>query len=92
MFSIGLRCNFINISNIVNKMSGTADKDEVVRTFYIDWLKAAAVHLVVFLHCVYSADEVFEQSKRFNSFAEHKNSLFRYLVQGGIPMFFFMSG
>ena len=59
---------------------------------HVDWLKASACHLVLALHCIHSADEVFEQSKRFNSFAEHKNALFRYLVQGGIPMFFVMSG
>jgi len=60
-------------------MSKEADKG-VKRMFNIDWLKASAVQLVVFLHCTYAADEVFEQSKRFNSFAEHKNVSFRYLL------------
>ena len=68
------------------------DTEKVVRKrmYNIDWMRASAVQCVVFLHCIYAADEVLEPKSV--SFAEHKNYLFRYMEQCGIPIFFVMSG
>ena len=62
------------------------------RLFYVDWQRSLGIHLVVVLHCVYSVDLVFGESKKNINFKEKKDSLFRYLIQIGIPVFFFLSG
>ena len=62
------------------------------RHYYIDWLRSSDVHVVVILHCIYTTDKVTGFSTVNHAWKEKMNSLFRFLVQIGIPLFFLLSG
>lgn len=62
------------------------------RHYYVDWLRSTDVHVVVLLHCIYSTDRVTGHSLENQLWKEKMESLFRYLLQIGIPLFFLLSG
>ena len=62
------------------------------RDLYIDWLRTIAVQYVVFLHCIFTTDLLTMESQNNELFKQKKNGFFRYLIQFGIPSFFFISG
>ena len=62
------------------------------RDVYIDWLRTFAVHYVVFLHCIFTSDLLTLESQNNDVFKEKKDAYFRFLVQIGIPVFFFIAG
>ena len=68
------------------------NKKEKQYYYYIDWLRSTDVHTVVILHCIYSCDKITGYSEKNVLWKEKMDSLFRYLVQIGIPVFFLLSG
>jgi len=45
-----------------NKVASEAPEvvPEKVRIYYVDWIRALAIHLVVYIHCLNIATELYE--------------------------------
>jgi hypothetical protein len=80
-----------HLDQVVVSTGGTADTRKE-RQYYIDWLRSTDVHVVVLLHCIFSADKVTGHSEHNALWKEKMESFFRYLLQIGIPLFFLLSG
>lgn len=71
------------------------EESEIVheRLYYIDWMRAVAIELVVLVHCIsqlYYEGNITKETDRVNW--EKKNGALRALLQLGIPLFFYISG
>mmetsp|Transcript_10112 Transcript_10112/g.17072 ORF Transcript_10112/g.17072 Transcript_10112/m.17072 type:complete len:267 (+) Transcript_10112:22-822(+) len=69
-----------------------------LRRYYIDWMRALCIHNVIQVHCIqntleatgiYDADSGPPQRLEY---LEHGEGAIKRLVQGGIPIFFYISG
>lgn len=63
------------------------------RIYYADWVRAIAIQLVIFVHClVNSADAAGFDPEENVSMQQKKDGIVKSLVQIGIPMFFYVAG
>jgi len=63
------------------------------RIYYADWVRALAIQLVIFIHClVNSADASGFDPDEYPGTQQKKDGIIKCLVQIGIPMFFYISG
>ena len=62
------------------------------RLYYVDWCRSIGIHVVVIEHLVNSMDTATGFGERDETFRQWKASFFGYLVQIGIPIFFYISG
>jgi len=63
------------------------------RLYYLDWVRAFAVHLVCLVHTMESCFEALEIKKYDHpDMTGYKNGIVKCLVQVGIPIFFYISG
>jgi len=63
------------------------------RVYYADWIRAMAIILVIFVHClVNSFDASGLNPDDVPTIQQKKDGIIKSLVQIGIPMFFYISG
>ena len=63
------------------------------RVYYADWIRAMAIFLVIFVHClVNSFDASGIDAEDVPLIQQKKDGIIKSLVQIGIPMFFYVSG
>jgi peptidoglycan/LPS O-acetylase OafA/YrhL len=64
------------------------------RAYYSDWIRATAISLVIFVHCLgLSFDSTgYNVKAGWEMAREKRDGVFKCLVQIGIPMFFYISG
>jgi hypothetical protein len=61
--------------------------------FYADWVRAMAIILVIFVHCLVNSFDASGLEPADNpTIQEKKDGIIKALVQIGIPMFFYISG
>lgn len=58
--------------------------------FYADWIRAIAVHSVIFIHCLLNAADTVNLQDR--DAIEKKEGICKIMAQLGMPMFFYISG
>lgn len=58
--------------------------------YYADWMRATAVYLVIFIHCLNSAADATNLQDR--DAREKKDGICKSMAQVGIPLFFYISG
>lgn len=68
--------------------------DPGARLYNLDWIKALAIYLVLFVHCIGVASDCHkhESSPLNDRLNEKKDGVLRALIQIGIPCFFYISG
>jgi len=68
-------------------------KEAKERVYYADWIRAMAIMLVIFVHClVNSFDASGLEPEEVPQIQHKKDGIIKSLVQIGIPMFFYISG
>ena len=68
------------------------EKERPGRDYYLDWCRAIGIHVVLIEHCINSCDTATGTAKVDENFRQKKDTYFMFLVQFGIPIFFFISG
>ena len=62
------------------------------RLYYVDWCRSIGIHVVLIEHCVNSVETATGARYHDYNWLEKKDAFFRFLLQFGIPIFFFISG
>jgi surface polysaccharide O-acyltransferase-like enzyme len=61
--------------------------------YYADWVRAMAIMLVIFVHCLVNSFDASGLEPELNpTIQQKKDGIIKSLVQIGIPMFFYISG
>lgn len=75
------------------KKDGFDYRAPAVRAYYADWVRALAIFLVIFIHCLVNAADASDfKPDDHPSYQQKKDGIVKSLVQIGIPMFFYISG
>ena len=75
------------------KKQGFDYKPPKVRAYYADWVRALAIFLVIFIHCLVNAADASDfKPDEHPAYQQKKDGIVKSLVQIGIPMFFYISG
>ena len=84
----------INDSTILGEGDVTEAPKKKIRNYYMDWMRAAAISLVIFVHTLgVSYDSSgYNQLPAWSKGEEKMRGIWKDLVQIGIPMFFYISG
>jgi peptidoglycan/LPS O-acetylase OafA/YrhL len=68
-------------------------KEPKERVYYADWVRAMAICLVIFVHCLVNSFDASGLDPELNpTLQQKKDGIIKSLVQIGIPMFFYISG
>jgi len=62
------------------------------RLYYVDWCRSIGIHVVLLEHCINSVETATGERYINQNWLEKKDSYFRFLLQFGVPLFFFLSG
>jgi len=66
------------------------------RIFWVDWVRAIGIHSVTIVHCINYTDIalVGDQKEDNNNtvFEQQRQACYRFFVQFGMPLFFYISG
>ena len=63
------------------------------RVYYADWIRAMAIFLVIFVHCLVNSFDASDlDAEDVPTIQQKKDGIIKSLVQIGIPMFFYVSG
>jgi peptidoglycan/LPS O-acetylase OafA/YrhL len=74
----------------LTSQNGAAVKE---RVFYVDWIRAIAIVLVIFVHALCNSfDASGLEPDDVPTVQQKKDGIIKCLVQIGIPMFFYISG
>ena len=68
-------------------------KEKKERVYYADWIRAMAIFLVIFVHCLVNSFDASDlDAEDVPTIQQKKDGIIKSLVQIGIPMFFYVSG
>lgn len=62
------------------------------RVYYVDWCRAIGIHVTVVEHLTDSLDKATDMAKNSANYAQWKLSFLKFLMQIGVPIFFYLSG
>jgi len=65
------------------------------RIYWVDWVRAIGIHAVTIVHCINYTDlALVGEEKQDNNtiFEQQRQACYRFFVQFGMPIFFYISG